>query len=123
MRVVLTGSTGFVGSHVLRELLDHGHDVTAVVRDGTQSDAVTAQGAKAEVVDLYDRQSVSRLMEQGRMGRSTLPVRGTRRAPIWTQLWSMRSSMPSMAPGKPVCADQWTVGVRRQHRHHRRLTL
>jgi nucleoside-diphosphate-sugar epimerase len=62
MRVVLTGSTGFVGSHVLRELLDHGHDVTALVRDGTQSDVVAAQGAKAEVVDLYDRATVSRLL-------------------------------------------------------------
>jgi nucleoside-diphosphate-sugar epimerase len=62
MRVVLTGSTGFVGSHVLRELLDHGHEVIAPVRDGSQSDVVAAQGAKAEVVDLYDRPVFTRLL-------------------------------------------------------------
>jgi nucleoside-diphosphate-sugar epimerase len=62
MRVALTGSTGFIGSHVLRELLDHGHEATALVRDAAQSDVVTAQGAKAEVVDLYDKPSVVKLL-------------------------------------------------------------
>jgi nucleoside-diphosphate-sugar epimerase len=62
MRVALTGSTGFVGSHVLRELVDHGHEVIALVRDGTQADAVATQGAKSEVVDLYDRPAVTKLL-------------------------------------------------------------
>jgi nucleoside-diphosphate-sugar epimerase len=64
MKVLLTGSTGFVGSHVLRELLDHGHEVTAPVRDDAQSDVVAAQGAKAEVVDLYDRPALSQLLNE-----------------------------------------------------------
>jgi nucleoside-diphosphate-sugar epimerase len=60
--VALTGSTGYVGSHILRDLLDHGHEVVALVRDEAQSDVVTAQGAKAEVVDLYDRSTVATLL-------------------------------------------------------------
>jgi uncharacterized protein YbjT (DUF2867 family) len=36
--------------------------VTALVRDGAQADAVAAQGAKAEVVDLYDRPTVVKLL-------------------------------------------------------------
>lgn len=32
MRVLLTGATGYIGLHILRELLDAGHDVTALVR-------------------------------------------------------------------------------------------
>ena len=39
MKVALTGATGFIGSHVLTELLEHGHEVTALVRDGDQADA------------------------------------------------------------------------------------
>ena len=40
MQVALTGAVGFVGSHVLTELQEHGHEVTALVRDETQADAV-----------------------------------------------------------------------------------
>ena len=55
MNVALTGATGFVGSHVLTELLERGHEVTALVRDGDQAEIVAARGAKPAVVDLYDR--------------------------------------------------------------------
>jgi uncharacterized protein YbjT (DUF2867 family) len=33
VKVFLTGATGFVGKHMLRRLLDEGHDVRALVRD------------------------------------------------------------------------------------------
>ncbi len=58
MNVALTGSSGFVGSHVLTELVAHGHEVTALVRGEQEASAVAAQGAKATVVDLYDRAAV-----------------------------------------------------------------
>lgn len=32
MKLLLTGATGFLGSHLLRELLNHGHEVTALYR-------------------------------------------------------------------------------------------
>ena len=59
MKVTLTGSTGFVGSHILTELLKHGHEVTALVRDDAQADRVAAIGATPAVVDLYDRPAVT----------------------------------------------------------------
>jgi nucleoside-diphosphate-sugar epimerase len=62
MKVALTGATGFIGSHVLTELQEHGHDVLALVRDEDQADIVTARGAKAAVVDLYDRPAVASLL-------------------------------------------------------------
>ena len=58
MRVALTGATGFIGSHVLTELQEHGHEVTALVRDDAQADVVAAGGATPTVVDLYDRPAV-----------------------------------------------------------------
>jgi nucleoside-diphosphate-sugar epimerase len=62
MNIALTGSTGFVGSHVLTELVAHGHEVTALVRDEAEAIAVTAKGAQATVVDLYDRVAVVTLL-------------------------------------------------------------
>ena len=62
MKVALTGATGFIGSHVLTELLKHGHEVTALVRDETQADTVAVRGATPAVVDLYDRPAVARLL-------------------------------------------------------------
>ena len=62
MKVALTGATGFIGSHVLTELRAHGHEVTALVRDEDQADRVIDRGAKASVVDLYDRPAVASLL-------------------------------------------------------------
>jgi len=59
MKVTLTGSTGFIGSHILTELQEHGHEVTALVRDDAQADRVAAAGATPAVVDLYDRPAVA----------------------------------------------------------------
>lgn len=58
MKIALTGATGFIGSHILTELVSHGHDVTAVIRDEKQAATVTDRGAKAAVVDLYDKSAV-----------------------------------------------------------------
>jgi nucleoside-diphosphate-sugar epimerase len=62
MNVALTGATGFVGSHVLTELLEHGHEVTALVRDDAHVDTVRTRGAEAAAVDLYDRSAVASLL-------------------------------------------------------------
>jgi nucleoside-diphosphate-sugar epimerase len=62
MKIALTGATGFIGSHVLTELQEHGHEVTALVRDDTQADIVKARGATPVVIDLYDRPAVATLL-------------------------------------------------------------
>jgi nucleoside-diphosphate-sugar epimerase len=62
MKVILTGATGFIGSHILTELQEHGHDVTALVRDSPES--VTARGATAIEADLYDRPALVKLLKE-----------------------------------------------------------
>ena len=62
MQVALTGATGFVGSHVLAELHEHGHEVTALVRDDAHAKIVAAHGATPAVADLYDRPAVASLL-------------------------------------------------------------
>jgi nucleoside-diphosphate-sugar epimerase len=55
-------ATGFIGSHILTELHEHGHEVTALVRDKAQADVVAANGATPVVTDLYDMPSVTSLL-------------------------------------------------------------
>jgi nucleoside-diphosphate-sugar epimerase len=59
MNVALTGSTGFIGSHILTELQEHGYDVTALVRDDDDAEGVAAVGATPVIVDLYDKPAVT----------------------------------------------------------------
>src|SRR5689334_14363252 len=58
MKVALTGATGFIGSHVLAELRQHDHEVTALVPDDAHAESVKADGVNAVVVDLYNRPAV-----------------------------------------------------------------
>ena len=63
MKVALTGATGFVGSHVLKELRAHGHEVIALVRDGDAlTDLVAERGATPIALDLYNRPAVVSLL-------------------------------------------------------------
>lgn len=59
MKIALTGGTGFIGSHILADLREHGHEVTALVRDAAQADLAAANGAEPQVVDLFDRVAVA----------------------------------------------------------------
>jgi nucleoside-diphosphate-sugar epimerase len=63
MKVALTGANGFIGSHILAELGQHGHQVTALVRDDAQAGPVAANGATPVVVDLYDRSAVTKVLD------------------------------------------------------------
>jgi nucleoside-diphosphate-sugar epimerase len=62
MKVALTGSTGFIGSHVLAALKSRGHEVMALVKDDAQAEAAAAKGAEAVTVDLFDSAAVARAL-------------------------------------------------------------
>lgn len=68
MRILVTGGAGYVGSHCVRHLVDHGHEV--VVIDNLSKGHRRAVDARAELVegDLADRTLLARLMTPGRFG-------------------------------------------------------
>lgn len=53
MKVVLIGATGFVGSHLLHELLSRGYEVTAIARSANKIEA-KSEKLKAVSVDISD---------------------------------------------------------------------
>ena len=60
MKVALLGATGFVGSALLKEALDRGHIVTAIVRQSGKLEK--REGLTAKVGDVYDTTSLAALV-------------------------------------------------------------
>ena len=65
MKTLVTGTTGFLGAALLRELIADGRDVRVLVRP--DADRSNIEGLDAEVVtgDVRDRDSLAAALEPG----------------------------------------------------------
>lgn len=63
MKVVVAGATGVIGRRAIPTLSAAGHEVTGLVRPGSDASVVQAMGARAIVADALDRDGLSRAMK------------------------------------------------------------
>jgi len=65
MRILVTGGTGFTGSHLVRRLLDRGHEVLVMDNQrGLSYDELKARGAKIELASITDRRLVDTMAKE-----------------------------------------------------------
>jgi nucleoside-diphosphate-sugar epimerase len=62
MRAMVTGATGFVGSHLAEALRRRGDDVTALARSARKAQPLTALGVSVVAGDLHDVAALQRAM-------------------------------------------------------------
>jgi len=60
MRVFVTGASGFVGSAVVKDLIDNGHKVLGLVRSEKGAEQVAAMGAEPLLGDINDEQAITK---------------------------------------------------------------
>lgn len=63
MRILVTGSNGLLGNHLVRELLNDGHEVRALVRPTSQTRALDGLNAERVFGDVRDYKSVRAAMD------------------------------------------------------------
>jgi nucleoside-diphosphate-sugar epimerase len=63
MKVLVTGATGFVGSHLAEALRRRGDEVTALARSASKAAALAPLGVRVVPGDLHDRAALQRAAE------------------------------------------------------------
>ncbi|MBE3561413.1 MAG: NAD(P)H-binding protein, partial [Ktedonobacteraceae bacterium] len=63
MKFFVTGATGFVGSHVTRQLVEAGHEVVAIVRNPGKAKQLTDLGVTIHQGDVTDKESMRAPMQ------------------------------------------------------------
>jgi nucleoside-diphosphate-sugar epimerase len=63
MTYFVTGATGFIGSHLVSQLIRRGHRVNALVRDTRKAEAIKTMGASVFIGDITEKESMRKPME------------------------------------------------------------
>lgn len=64
MKVLLTGATGFVGSHIVEELISNNHNIIATIRKSSNLKWIKNQSIQFEYCSLNDEEQLSNIVSK-----------------------------------------------------------
>jgi putative NADH-flavin reductase len=132
MKIALIGATGFIGSHILNEALDRGHEVTAIVRHPER--VPVRSGVTAKKGTVYDIEALAGLLAgheaiisafsvakeatdvyQGMVDGAKAIIAATRKAGVKRLLAVGGAGSLEIAPGRQVVEEpdfpeEWKAG-------------
>jgi uncharacterized protein YbjT (DUF2867 family) len=82
MKITVFGATGGIGGHVVRQALNYGHEVTAVVRDRTRFELTHSALQVVEVSGLTDAQLLVPVLNGSDAAISGVGPRGRKDGPV-----------------------------------------
>jgi nucleoside-diphosphate-sugar epimerase len=124
---MVTGATGFVGSHLAEALRQRGHEVTVLARSAAKAESLQAKGMRVVMGDLHDTGALTRaaegqhiifhvagvvaarneeeFMRANRDGTANLVAAARAGSTRFVAVSSMAAAGPS-SPGKPHRGDE-----------------
>ena len=101
MRVLVAGATGAVGTHLVPQLLEHGHTVVGTSRSKEGAARLGRHGAEGVVLDLLDARAVHDAVLDGRARRDRAPGHRAQ-GPVRLQALRSTASPPRTACARPA---------------------
>ena len=109
MKVALLGATGFVGSALLKEALDRGHVVTAIVRHPEKLEK--REGLTAKAGDVYDTASLATLIRGNEALSAPSILDGRTRSFMTTRFEEQHPSSPRSRRRESKGCSGWAERV------------
>lgn len=113
-RYWVAGATGFLGSHLVRELAGAGHDVTAVARS-----AGDVEGVRVQPVDVLDAEAVARsargadgaFLAFGKVSRDPADAEELHRLHVWGTRAALRGLREAGVRRVVVASTSGTIAI------------